>query len=93
MSVVDDRTFTLALNAALRPGGIRARRGGAPIAGIMREADAKRPNNVPLTNPVGSGPFIYNAAMRESGHRVVFDRNPDYPARSSRLMAPPARAW
>ena len=34
-----------------------------------------------MTNPIGSGPFRYVASERESGHRVVFDRNPDYPAR------------
>jgi peptide/nickel transport system substrate-binding protein len=82
MNVVDDRTFTLVLNQPFGLVEFALGGGGAPIAGIMREADAKRGNNVPLTNPVGSGPFIYNAAMRESGHRVVFDRNPDYPARS-----------
>ena len=31
-----------------------------------------------MTNPIGSGPFRYVATERESGHRVVFDRNPDY---------------
>ncbi len=82
MQIVDDRTFKLVLNAPFGLVEFALGGGGAPIAGIMRYADATRPNNVPLTNPVGSGPFIYNASMRESGHRVVFDRNPDYPARS-----------
>ena len=44
----------------------------------MREADARRDASVPMTNPIGSGPFRYVASERESGHRVVFDRNPDY---------------
>jgi peptide/nickel transport system substrate-binding protein len=81
MSIVDGRTFKLVLNQPFGLVEFALGGGGAPIAGIMREADAKRPNNVPLTNPIASGPFIYNAAMRESGHRVVFDRNPEYPAR------------
>jgi peptide/nickel transport system substrate-binding protein len=82
MSIVDGRTFKLVLNQPFGLVEFALGGGGAPIAGIMREADAKRPNNTPLTNPIGSGPFIYNAAMRESGHRVVFDRNPDYAART-----------
>ena len=82
MSIVDDRSFTIVLNKPFGLVEFVLGGGGAPMAGIMREADAKRPEGTPLTNPIGSGPFIYNAAMRESGHRVVFDRNPDYPARS-----------
>jgi peptide/nickel transport system substrate-binding protein len=82
MSTVDDRTFVLTLN---KPFGIvefTLAGAGAPMAAIMREADAKRSDDVKITAPIGSGPFRYNAAARESGHRVVFDRNPDYPARS-----------
>src|ERR1700722_1954488 len=82
MSIVDDRTFPLVLTQPFGLVEFALGGGGAPIAGIMREADAKRPANVPMTKPIGSGPFIYNADLRESGHRVVFDRNPDYPARS-----------
>ena len=55
---------------------------GAPIAAIMREADANRPDNVPLTTPIGSGPFRYVVAERRAGAKVVFERNPDYPARA-----------
>ena len=45
---------------------------GAPIPVIMREKDAKRPENEPMTEPIGSGPFNYIASERVSGHRVVF---------------------
>ena len=55
---------------------------GAPIAAIMKEADVNRPDNVPLTNPIGSGPFKYNVAERRAGAKVVFERNADYPSRS-----------
>jgi peptide/nickel transport system substrate-binding protein len=81
MSAIDDRSLVLTLNKPFGLVEYILAGPGAPIAGIMREADAKRPNNVPLTNPIGSGPFRYVAGERESGHRVVFDRNPDYPAR------------
>jgi len=82
MSIVDERTFVLALAKPFGLVEFVLAGAGAPMAAIMREADAKRPDGVPLTNPIGSGPFRYNAALRESGHRVVFDRNPDYPARA-----------
>ena len=82
MSIVDERTFVLTLNKRFGLVEFVLGGGGAPIAGIMREADAKRPDTVAMTNPVGSGPFRYIASERVSGQRVVFERNPDYPARS-----------
>ena len=36
-------------------------------------------DGVAMTNPIGSGPFRYIARAPESGHRVVFDSNPDNP--------------
>ena len=82
MSIVDDRTFVMNMNQRFGLVEFVLAGAGAPMAAIMREADARRPEGQPLTNPIGSGPFKYNAALRESGHRVVFDRNPDYPARA-----------
>jgi peptide/nickel transport system substrate-binding protein len=82
MSIVDDRTFVLALNQQFGLVEFVLGGGGAPMAGIMREADANRTAGTPLTKPIGSGPFRYLADERVSGHRVVFDRNPDYPARA-----------
>ncbi len=82
MAIVDDLTFTLALKQPFGLVEFMLAGPGAPIAAIMREADAKRGATVPLTEPIGSGPFRYVAGERESGHRVVFARNPDYPARS-----------
>jgi peptide/nickel transport system substrate-binding protein len=82
MSIVDDRSFILALNKPFGLVEFVLGGGGAPMAGILREADAKRADGVALTNPIGSGPFRYVASAWESGHRVVFDRNPDYLARA-----------
>jgi peptide/nickel transport system substrate-binding protein len=82
VEVVNELSFTLKLN---QPFGlveyVLGGPGGAMVA-ILREADAKRAEGVALTNPIGSGPFRYVAAAREPGHRTVFERNPDYPARS-----------
>jgi peptide/nickel transport system substrate-binding protein len=78
MNIVDPQTFTLTLKQPFGLLEFLLAGAGAPIAGIMHEADAKRDPAVPLTNPIGSGPFRYVASERESGHRVVFERNPDY---------------
>jgi peptide/nickel transport system substrate-binding protein len=82
MEVVDDRTFTLTLNQRFGLVEFMLAGAGAPIAGIMREADAKRPATVQLTAPIGSGPFRYVASERESGHRTVFERFAGYIPRS-----------
>ena len=82
MTIEDDRSFTLTLAKPFGLVEFVLGGGGAPMAGIMREADARRADGVAITAPIGSGPFRYNAGARESGHRVVFDRNPDYPARA-----------
>lgn len=82
LSVVDERTFRLVLNKRFGLVEFMLAGPGAPIAGIMREADAKRPNDVPMTAPIGSGPFRYIASERESGHRVVFEKFKDYIPRS-----------
>jgi peptide/nickel transport system substrate-binding protein len=82
LTVVDGGTVQLVLN---QPFGlveyILASPGGA-MAAVLREKDATRPDTVPMTEPIGSGPFRYVASEREAGHRVVFERNPDYPARA-----------
>jgi peptide/nickel transport system substrate-binding protein len=81
ITVHDDRRFTITLNQHFGLLDYVLAGPGGAMPGILREADANRPEGVPLTDPIGSGPFRYVASERESGHRVVFDRNPDYPAR------------
>lgn len=78
MTVQDPLTFTLTLKQPFGLLEFLLAGAGTPIAGIMREADATRPDNQPLINPVGSGPFRYVVSERVSGHRAVFERNPDY---------------
>jgi peptide/nickel transport system substrate-binding protein len=82
MQVVDNRTFTLTLNQRFGLVEFMLAGPGAPIAAVMREADARRPDNVPMTRPIGSGPFRYMADERREGNRVVFERNADYAVRS-----------
>ena len=82
LSAVDDLTFTLVVKEPFSLVEFMLAGPGAPIPAIMREKDATRPENEPMTEPIGSGPFRYLASERVSGHRVVFDRNPDYAVRS-----------
>ncbi len=82
MQVVDARTFTLTLNQRFGLVEFMLAGPGAPIAAIMREADARRPDGVPLTRQIGSGPFRFLADERREGNRAVFARNPDYVPRS-----------
>ncbi|MGG5823228.1 ABC transporter substrate-binding protein [Falsiroseomonas sp. HW251] len=82
LDIVDERTFTLTLKQRFGLVEFMLAGPGAPIAGIMREADARRPEGAPLTRPIGSGPFRYLADERREGNRVVFERNPDYIPRS-----------
>ena len=82
LTAVDERSFELRLNTRFGLVEFALAGAGAPMAAIMREADANRPAGVQITAPIGSGPFRYVASERVSGQRVVFDRNPDYPARS-----------
>ena len=82
MTVVDDRTFTMALKDDFGLVEFILAGPGAPIAGIIPEADAKREIGAPWPNPIGSGPFRYVASERVSGHKAVFARFADYVPRS-----------
>ena len=82
MAAVDDLTFRMVLKEKFGLVEYMLAGPGAPIAAIMREADANRPDNVALTTPIGSGPFKYNAVERRAGAKVVFERNPAYPSRN-----------
>ena len=49
---------------------------------IMRKKDADTDANQQVTTKVGSGPFVFNERETRSGQRYVYDKNPNYPARS-----------
>lgn len=82
LAIVDERSFTLTLKERFGLVEFILAGPGAPIAGIMPEADARREVGSPLPNPIGSGPFRYLPALRVAGHRAVFERNPDYISRA-----------
>lgn len=82
MAITDERTFTLTLTRRFGLVEFMLAGPGAPIAAIMREADARRPADAPMTRPIGSGPFRYVAEERQAGNLAVFERNADYLSRS-----------
>ncbi len=79
---VDASTFTLTLkepfaqvlDALAKPSGF------PPV--VMPERMAKMPATAPLTEVMGSGPFIFKRDEWVPGNKVVFVRNPDYKGRS-----------
>ncbi|MGO4392259.1 ABC transporter substrate-binding protein [Variovorax sp. M-6] len=79
---VDARSFTLSLN---EPFGMvldaLAKPSGFPPV-ILPERLAKMPTTSPLTEVLGSGPFIFKRDEWVPGNKAVFVRNPDYVARS-----------
>ena len=78
----DATTFTLALKQPFGWVEFALAGPGAPMAAIMRAADADRPAGTALTNPIGSGPFRYVASERVVGSRAVFERFADYKSRA-----------
>ena len=78
----DDRTLVLKLKEpfAYVELGLGAIAGMAP--GIMREKEAKTDPHTLITEVVGSGPFRFVRAEWDPGSKTVYERNPDYLARS-----------
>ena len=79
---VDARTFTLTLK---EPFGMvldgLAKPSGFPAV-VLPERLAKMPANAPLSEVLGSGPFVFKRDEWVPGNKAVFVRNPHYVARS-----------
>ncbi len=77
----DDRSFGLKLK---HPFGLvlNALAGAEAPAFMMPARIANLPIDQQITDPTGSGPFIFRKDIWQPGHRAVFDRNPDYVPRS-----------
>jgi len=80
---VDDKTFTIKLK---EPFGLLlfAIGGSSNLAGIYREKEALIDPNTPITEPIGSGPFVFNKAEWVPGSKVVYDKFKDYVPRSEK---------
>ena len=77
----DASTFTLTLKQPFGWVEFMLAGPGAPMAAIMRAADASRPAGIPFTDPIGSGPFRYIPSERVVGSRAVFERFAGYKSR------------
>ena len=79
---VDEKTFTLTLK---EPFGMvlegMAKPSGFPPV-VMPERLAKMPTTTPLTEVLGSGPFVFKRDEWVPGNKVVFVRNPHYVPRN-----------
>ena len=78
MKAIDDKTFEIALKEPL---GILlnslARSSSIPLL-IMPKAVAELPVSQQLSDPTGSGPFIFKTDEWKPGEKTVYVRNPDY---------------
>jgi len=80
--VVNATTFTLTLKEpfGLVLDGLSKPSGFPPV--IMPERLAKLPTTTPMTEVLGSGPFVFKRDEWVPGNKLVFVRNPHYLARS-----------
>ena len=83
VDAVDAKTFTIKLK---EPFGLLlfAIGGSSNLAGIYREKEALVDPNTPITEPIGSGPFVFNKAEWVPGSKVVYDKFKDYVPRSEK---------
>jgi peptide/nickel transport system substrate-binding protein len=87
VAAVNDSTFTIALN---RPYPLLIDwlgKSSPSLCFIMRESDASTDPARPITEAIGSGPYIYNRAESRTGAQYVYDRNPNYAARPEPVSA------
>ena len=79
---VDANSFTLTLKEpfGLVLDGLAKPSGFPPV--IMPERMAKMPTTAPLSEVMGSGPFIFKRDEWVPGNKAVFLRNPNYVGRS-----------
>jgi peptide/nickel transport system substrate-binding protein len=75
--VKDDLTFSLKLK---QPFGLvlDALAGAEAPAFMMPARIANGPVDQQVTDPTGSGPFIFRKDIWQPGNKATFDRNPDY---------------
>ena len=81
VDAVDDRTFTLTMKEPF--GFTEFILGGSNnLVGIMREKEATADYKAPLSEIIGSGPFVFNKAEWVPGSKVVYEKNKNYVPRS-----------
>lgn len=82
LAVLDDRRLRVRLSRPYAPLLFALGKTGAPIAAIMPERLAARPDGAALPQVVGSGPFRFRAEEFTSGQRAVYERFAGYAPRA-----------
>jgi peptide/nickel transport system substrate-binding protein len=77
----DDRTIEIRLKYAF-PVADALGKSSANVCAMMPERLAEGDAFQPVTDPTGSGPYIYKADERNPVARVVYERNPNYVPRT-----------
>ncbi len=82
MTAIDDRTFRIVLKEpfALMLKTL-AKSASVPLF-VMPKGVAELPVSQQLSDPTGSGPFIFKKDEWKPGEKVVYVRNPDYKPRA-----------
>ena len=78
----DDNTFTVKLKQPYPMLDDWLGKFNPSVCWIMREKDALSDPTRPITEAIGSGPYMYNRTESRSGAQYVYDRNPNYVART-----------
>ncbi|MBI1777700.1 MAG: ABC transporter substrate-binding protein [Proteobacteria bacterium] len=81
IAALDDRTIRIRLKYAF-PVADALGKSSANVCAMMPERFASSDPFSQVTATIGSGPYIYRAAERNPGARVVYERNPAYVPRS-----------
>jgi peptide/nickel transport system substrate-binding protein len=82
LRAVDDKTFALVLK---EPYGLVLETLGKPsslVPFIMPKRIAETPGNVQISEPIGSGPFVFRKDLWRPGERTIYDKFKDYKPRS-----------
>ena len=82
LAAVDARTFTITLNKPYPLLIDWLGKSSPSMCFIMRESDASTDPARPITEAIGSGPYVYNRTDSRTGSQYVYDRNPNYVPRS-----------
>ena len=81
LQVVDDRSFSLTLSRPFALVTEALARATASALFVMPERLANTPADVAITDPIGSGPYVFEKDAWQVGHRAVYHRNAAYQPR------------
>jgi peptide/nickel transport system substrate-binding protein len=81
-TVIDARTFELTLSRPFALVSDALARPTASALFVMPERIARTPSSTAITEAVGSGPFVFQAAEWRAGQRAVYARNAAYRPRA-----------